>query len=162
MWWNSSCNISRAMRILNNHIAGFGRLFVVLFLLTNSGFTVVLHHCTMTDQTCGMPCCAGTQDCPGGSCEDMDGPQPPPAHIVIVEQPCMTATVVGGYETEPTVVEKVADGRQNTATNVLPPSVLESAVDDRIDLPPFHSATASPKVSPSSVETYVLNSTFLI
>jgi hypothetical protein len=150
------------MRLLNKHILGFGRLFLVLFFLANSGFTVVLYHCTMTDEMCGMSCCTGTDDCPAGACEDMDGPQTPATHPSTVDQPCQSATVVGGYHTEPTVVEKEFNGRHIIKTDLLPTSVFETAIGSRVDLPAFHLASAASNVSPPSVETYVLNASFLI
>lgn len=150
------------MRFLNRHILTIGRLFVLLFFLANSGFTVVLYNCTMTDEMCGMSCCTGLDDCSAETCQDMEGPQTPAAHTITVDQPCQTATVVGGYRTEPTVLEKEFNGRQIIKVDLLPTSVYETAIGDRFDLPAFHLVSAASNVSPPSVETYVLNATFLI
>jgi hypothetical protein len=150
------------MRFLNKYIFGLGRHFLVLFFLANSGFTVVLYHCTMTDEMCGMSCCNGTNDCPPGACEDMDGPQTPAMHAITMAQPCQTATVIGGYQTEPTVVEKEFNGQQILKADLLPTSLYETAVGSRLDLPAFHLASSASNVSTSSVETYVLNASFLI
>jgi len=155
------------MRLLNKHILGFGRLFLVLFFLANSGFTVVLYHCTMTqcamtDALSGMACCVGMDCCNAGSCDDVAGLQATVAHAVTVNQPCQTTTVVGGYQTEPTVVEKQFNGRQIINVDLLATSVFETAIGPRVDLPAFHLASAASNVSPPSVETYVLNASFLI
>jgi hypothetical protein len=150
------------MRPVNKHIFGFGRLFLVFFFLANSGFTVVLYHCAMTEEMCGMSCCNGTNDCAAGTCEDMDESQTPVAHPVTMGQPCQTATVVGGYQTDPTVVEKQFNGRQIITDDLLPTSVFETGIGLRVDLPAFHFTSTASNVSPPSVETYVLNASFLI
>jgi hypothetical protein len=92
----------------------------------------------------------------------MDGSQTTETKSVKVNQPCQTATVVGGVQTEPTVVEKQFDGRQIISINLLPTSVFETAIGPRVDLPVFHVTSAASNVSSSSVETYVLNASFLI
>jgi hypothetical protein len=155
------------MRFLNEHILGLGRHFLVLFFLANSGFTVVLYHCTMTqctmtDEMSGMACCSGKNGCTAGSCEDMAGSQAIVAHTSAVDQPCRTATVIGGYQTEPTVVEKEFNGQQILKADLLPASLYETAIGSRLDLPVFHPASSASNVSTSSVETYVLNASFLI
>jgi hypothetical protein len=150
------------MRFPNRHILTIGRLFVLLFFLANSGFTVVIYHCTMTGEMCQMSRCNGTNDCPAGACEDMDGPQTPATHAVTVDQPCQTATVIGGYQVDPTVIAKEFNGKQIIKIDLLPASALETTIGDRLDLPTFHLASAASNVSTPSVETYVLNSTFLI
>jgi hypothetical protein len=156
------------MRLLDKHIPGFGRLFLVLFLLlANSGFTVILYRCTMSqcamkDEMSGMPCCAGMACCTAASCEDMCGPHTPSANVVTVNRPCQTATVVGGYQIDPTVVEKQFNGRQIIKIDLLPTSVFESAIVPPDDLPAFHFAFAASNVSSPPVETYLLNASFLI
>lgn len=150
------------MRLLHRNILTIGRLFVLLFFLANSGFTVVLYHCTMTDEMCDMSCCAGTGECGAGTCQDMEEGRAPATDAHAVAQPCETATVVGGYQTEPTVLEKEFTGRQIIKYDLLLPSVFETAIADRVDLPAFHIVSAASNVSPPSVETYVLNATFLI
>lgn len=143
------------MTFLHRNILTIGRLFVLLFFLANSGFTVILYHCTMTDEMCDMSCCAET-------CQDMEEGCGPATDAIGVGQPCQTTTVVGGYQTEPTVLEKEYTGRQIIKYDLLLPSVFETAIADRVDLPAFHIVSAASNVSPPSVETYVLNATFLI
>jgi hypothetical protein len=162
MCWHSSCATFGSMRLLNKHILTFGRLLLVFFFLANSGFTVVLYHCTMADEMCGMSCCDGKNDSQAGACEDMDGPQTPATHPVTVDQPCQTVTVLGGYQVDPTVVAKAFDGRQIIKIDLLPNFVYQTAIGDRVDLPAFHLVSAASNVSTPSVETYVLNATFLI
>jgi len=155
------------MRLLNKHILGFGRFFLALFFLANSGFTIVLYHCTMTqcamtDAISGMACCVGMNCCNAGSFDDAAGPQATVAHAVTLKQLCQTTTVVGGFHAEPTVVEKQFNGRQIMDVDLLPTSVFETAIGPRLDLRAFHLASAASNVSPPSVETYVLNASFLI
>jgi hypothetical protein len=157
------------MRLVDKHICGSTRLFLVLFFLANSGFTVVLYRCTMTqcamtDSVSGMACCAkvGMDCCTAGSCEGVAAPQVAVADAVTMDQPCETATVVGGYQTDPTVVEKQFDGRQIFTVDLLPTSAFEGGIGPRADLPAFHFTSTASNVSPPSVETYVLNASFLI
>ena len=150
------------MKFVSDHILPFGRLLLVLYFLGNSGFTAVLYHCTMTEEMCGMSCCNGTNDCSAGICEDVDEPQPPVTDLMTVDQPCQTATVVGGYHTEPTVVEKQFNARRIINIDLLATSVFEDAIDYRVDLPAFHLVSAASNISPPSVEAYVLNASFLI
>jgi hypothetical protein len=150
------------MRLHNRHIVSFGRLFLALFFLANSGFTVVLYHCAMTDEMCGVSCCVGIDCRTAASCEDIAGRQAPVAQRMSVYRPCQTAIVAGGYQAEPTVLEKQFSGERIIKSDLLPASVLETAFGDPVDLPVFHLASASSNVSPLSVETYILNSSFLI
>jgi hypothetical protein len=113
----------------------------------------------MTHEMSAMACCAGEDDSTSASCEDMAGPQ---AHRVTVSQPCMTALVAGGNLPEPTIVEKAHNGQQILKCDLLPTAVYEMAIGSRLDRPVFHLASSASNVSTSSVETYVLNATFLI
>jgi|GEM_PF-1630514 len=157
------------MRLVDKHICGFSRLFLVLFFLANSGFTVVLYRCTMTKcamtgSVLGMECCskARMDCCTAGSCEEVAVPQVAVADAVTMDRPCETATVAGGYQTDPTVVEKQVNGRQLLTVDLLPTSAFETGIGPRVDLPAFHFTSTASNVSPPSVETYVLNASFLI
>jgi hypothetical protein len=150
------------MILFNKNILGFSRLFLMLFFLANAGFTVVLYHCTMTEEMCGMSCCVGINDCAAGTCQDMDRSQTPETKFVKVDRPCQTATVVGGVQNEPKVVEKQFNSRQIISIDLLPSSVFEAAIGPRVDLPVFHFTSTASNFSPPSVETYVLNASFLI
>lgn len=155
------------MGFLNKHTPAFGRFFLLLFMLANSGFTAVLYHCTMTqcattDEMSGMACCAGMACCTCASCEDMAGPQAAVGHMVRVDQRCLTATIAGGSLNEPTIVEKGFTGQQILKADPLSVVVYEPVIGSGLDLTGFHLVSASSNVSRSSVETYVLNVSFLI
>jgi hypothetical protein len=155
------------MRVINKHMSAFGRLFLLLFFLANSGYTVVLYHCTVTqcamkDGMSGKACCTGKDDCTTESCEALAAPQGPVAPSVTVDQKCMTATIAGGNLHEPAIVEVKFNGQQILKADLLPTAIFGTAIGSRLDLPAFHLASSASNVFTSSVETYVLNATFLI
>ena len=155
------------MRFADEHTLTFGRLFLLLFFIANSGFTVVLYNCSMapratTNEMSGMSCCEGMACCTGAGCEDAARPQAPVGHVVRVDQQCLTATMAGGSLTEPTIVEKAFNGQQILKADPLWAVVYEPVIGSGLDLPGFHLVSASSNVSRSSVETYVLNVSFLI
>ena len=155
------------MRFANKHTLTFGRLFLLLFFIANSGFTVVLYNCSMapratTNEMSGMSCCEGMACCTGAGCEDAARPQAPVGHVVRVDQQCLTATIAGGSLTEPTIVEKGFTGQQILKADPLSAVVYEPVIGSGLDLTGFHLVSASSNVSRSSVETYVLNVSFLI
>jgi len=155
------------MRLINKHISTFGRFFLVLFFIANSGFTVVLYHCSMThramaDESSGMTCCAGMACCTCASCEDLAGPQTPATHVVTVNQQCMTATIAGGNLVEPTIVAREFNGQQILKADLLPGAVYETGIGSGLSLAIRHLATTASNVSTPSVEKYVLNASFLI
>lgn len=155
------------MRFVNKHILPFGRLFLSLFFLTNSGFTVVMYHCTMTgcsmtDDKTGMMCCSESTECADESCDLDAGMQTAATHVVAVDQQCMTSIIVGGNIVDPTVVEKPFSGEQILKSDLLSTAVSELPIGPRVDLPAFLLTSSAVNTSTPSVETYVLNSTFLI
>ncbi len=150
------------MNLINRHSPGFGRFFLALFLLANSGFTVVLYHCAITDEMCGTSCCKGTDCCTASSCEVKSGQQAPVAPAFSLYHPCQTAAVAGGYQTGPTVLEKQFNGERIIKSDLLPASVFQTVIGNPANPAAFRTVSVASNVSPSSVETYVLNSTFLI
>jgi hypothetical protein len=161
------------MRFANKHTLTFGRFFLLLFCIANSGFTVVLYNCSMThrattNEMSGMSCCEGMECCTCALCKDAagprgpSGPQTPVGHVVTLDQQCMTVTIAGGTLTEPTIVEKSFTGQQSIKAALQPAAVCATAVVSRPNLPALDLASASTNVATSSVETYVLNASFLI
>jgi hypothetical protein len=155
------------MRFLDRHTLTFGRLFLLLFFVANSGFTIVLYNCSMahhptTNEMSGMSCCQGMDHCTCALCKDAAGSQAPVSHGVTLDQQCMTVTIAGGTLTEPTIVEKGFTGQQIIKAALLPATVCATTVDSRPDHAALRLASASTNVATSSVETYVLNAAFLI
>jgi len=145
------------MRFFNRHILTIGRLFVLLFFLANSGFTVVLYHCTMGE----MDCCAGSDDEMSGACSMMDPPQTSSGPSITAGINCQSVIIAGGLKTDPTVVEKESAPRLLKVDLTAAFALDRSLSTDTSQFQSF-SLTAVRDVSPPTVETYVLNSTFLI
>jgi hypothetical protein len=145
------------MRVLHPHILSVGRFFVLLFLLANSGFTVVLYHCTME----GMNCCATAEEQTSRSCSIMDPPEAAKGPALSSGDSCLTVSIAGGLTTDPTVVQKEPIAR-SPRMDFLAPFHLTFAFSSVS--PQYHllAQTASLSVSPPAVEQYVLNSSFLI
>ena len=142
---------------LHRHILTIGRLVVLLFFVANSGFTVVLYHCTMEK----MGCCTGSDEHMSSACTMMDPPEPSSGPSVAEVNDCHSVIIAGGVKTDPTVVEKESVAR---VIKVDPPATATtasalSAVSSRYQ--PL-SSSASQNASSPAVETYVLNATFLI
>ena len=151
---------------LNNHIAPFRHFILALFFLANSGFTVVLYHCTVTVCPMGqelpaMSCCSGDHGCTCGMCEEAARPRTAGEHSVTLSRQCQTATVAGGNISEPTILNKTITGR--VLANPDCPAVHSHslATAPRFEFSVFHMSIPS-NVSTSSVEKYVLNAAFLI
>ena len=146
-----------SMKFLNGHILAIGRLFVLVFFLANSGFTVVFSHCTMQD----MDCCTTPEQGMSGACGMMDPPQPSGGLSVTAGDDCQKVIVAGGLTVDPTVVEK------ESAQRVVRVELFAAFTAD-LEFSPVSSQlhepcpSASQNVSPPSVETYILNSSFLI
>ncbi len=127
---------------------------VLLFVLANSGFTMVMY-------TCSMGCCGDGRICaPAGSGGRSSVPHFP-ISVAGVRLSCMSVTIAGGIHTDPTVVEKKFSARP------LHSGLVPAALSDQ--RPVIHSlpsstlkAFAGRWVVPSSVEKCALNSTFLI
>ena len=116
----------------------------------------------MTDDKTGMMCCSESTECADESCDLDAGMQTAATHVVAVDQQCMTSIIVGGNIVDPTVVEKSFSGEQILKSDLLSTAASELPIGPRVDLPAFLLTSSAVNTSTSSVETYVLNSTFLI
>jgi hypothetical protein len=145
------------MRFLNRHLLTIGRLFVLLFFLANSGFTVVLYHCTMGE----IDCCGTSDNDMSCACSMMDPPQTSSGPSITAGINCQSVIVAGGLKTDPTVVEKESAARLLKVDLVaaFAPDFAGSTITSQFQPVSLPSAR---DVSPPTVETYVLNSTFLI
>ena len=155
------------MTFFSKHTPAFGRSFLILYLLANSGFTVVVYRCTMphcetAGDISGTACCTGMADCTSASCPELVGSQSPVVGAVTVCQPCIIATIAGGSFTDPTIVEEEFNGQQILKADLLGNAWYETTKNSLLDLTISYSLLSSSRVSTSSVETYVLNATFLI
>ena len=145
------------MRFLYRHILTLGRLFVLLFFVANSGFTVVLYHCTMEE----MDCCTTPNEQMSDACSMMDPPQASSGPVLTAGDNCHSVIVAGGLKTDPTVVEKESVSRV-IKIDLVAGFVPYLEVSNVSSQAPSFSTAAPQNTSPPAVETYVLNSTFLI
>ncbi len=145
------------MQLLGKHILVLGRLFILLFLVVNAGYTVVLYHCTMQY----MGCCAASSGEMAGSCGMMDTPKATDGASVSSGEKCVTLEIAGGVKTDPTVVEKSFSHRLFSSD--LPNYAVSAQSFVLVDTyNQTHAFTTSTSISPPSVEKYVLASSFLI
>jgi hypothetical protein len=150
------CRMS-SMRFISQYSPTIGRLFLVLFFLANSGFTVVLYHCTMGD----LDCCSKSDEEISCACSTMNLPQSSSRPAVTSGDACHSMTIAGGLKTDPTVVEKESAARVIKVDLV--PAFTPNSQLSTASLPvQSSSSTAIPNILPPAVETYVLNSTLLI
>ncbi len=143
------------MKFVSRHIVGLGRVSLLIMVLGSSGLTAVVRICTME----AMSCCAGPMnDAPGG-CDRTAGTN----SVAFVQPltPCIISSMIGGFTTNPAVVEKQHRSDVAPHMNVLP--VGENLVLQQCDNS-FLSSRPNPSqgASPPAVEKYVLTSTFLI
>jgi hypothetical protein len=145
------------MKFLNRHLLTIGRLFVLLFLLANSGFTVVLYRCTMGE----IDCCGTSEDDMSCACSTMDPPHTSSEPSIAAGINCQSVIVAGGLKTDPTVVEKESAARLLKVDLVVAfaPNFASSTITSQFH--PFFLPSVR-DVSPPTVGTYILNSTFLI
>ena len=145
------------MNLFNRHFLSIGRILALLLFVANSGFTVVLYHCTMR----GMDCCPQSEGRVSHACRLMSPRQGASTQAIAARDKCDLMTLAGGLKTDPTVIEKESLTRvvKGDPCNTLNIHTAQSTVPFQIQ-PTF--PTASRMALPHSVETYVLNSTFLI
>ncbi len=143
------------MRYISKHILLVSRTLALVTFLASSGFTTILHNCTMEVTTCcEAPREVNHKDC-GGSV---------PANTELFIQSdafCHTNTVVGGVTTNPAVLEK--DGKSDVKKLQKAESILTTSATAFNQLrSPFNSFSSGTPVFLPSVEKYVLNASFLI
>jgi hypothetical protein len=142
-------------------MAAMGRLFLLLFVLANSGFTLVLYQCAMSAASEDMACCETSGKEMDDSCQMSTGHQPAQSATVTSNDACHSVVVAGGLQETPSFVEKVA-------LSSIDKTILTVAVAPLLSVPSLvtHSfslhTSVETNVSPRAVDTYVLNSTFLI
>ena len=145
------------MKFIQGHIRAFGGLFAFAFFLASSGFTVVLYHCTMGD----MSSCAYSDTCMPTEREAPEHQRPANMLVTPVENLCHTVSIAGGLHTDPSIVEKESSAKHIKVEFVLAP-LSDCVCTSLFDHLPQLLGINTSNVSPPSVETYVLNSSFLI
>ncbi len=150
------------MHFSSRHIAPVGRLLLVLFFLSNAGLTFVVQRCSMGGASKGMACCDDQNQSAARACAI---PDPDKAiHIPLVADTagCMVVTVVGGLQTDPKFVEQEPAGPHVAKVDVLsaPATAIMSGL--AVGRPFCVPLSTDSRVSPISVEKYVLSGSFLI
>lgn len=131
-----------------------GRLLAIVTFLANSGFTTILHNCTMVS----MSCCEAPSETNHKDCgEELPSDSAPSIQSNSV---CHTNTIVGGVTTNPAVFEK--SGKSDVKKVVLTFAVLISPATLSQDFASSSFPAVTSPVFLPSVEKYVLNASFLI
>jgi hypothetical protein len=154
-------SISTVMQFLNRHILAIGRLFLALFFVANSGFTIVQRYCTMAHENHGEACTDDNDGCSAATCNDEGVPPPATAPAITENMSCHVVSIGGGLPSDTTNVEKESSARHISAPLLLAP-IPDLGVIIHVDRSLHHLSPAFANVPLHSVETYVLNSTFLI
>jgi hypothetical protein len=143
------------MKHFTKNIVSIGRVVAFLFFIASSGFTTILHICTMeASECCDTSGASGHQACPN---PEMSSPVSS-ASIQNADD-CHINAVAGGLSAIQALLEK-----DSKTQNVEVLSVLASTF---VSLAPVNNTSwftysFTESVSPPSVEKYVLNETFLI
>ncbi len=150
------------MHFNSRHIAIFGRLLLVLFILANAGFTYILQECNMRGISDGMACCDDQAPNSAGACANVDHDQVRHATVDAGSAGCMVRIVVGGLQTDPKFVEKEARCLHLWKGDFVPVSTPAVSSSPNVGGPFSLNSSAVFRVSPPSVEKYVLTASFLI
>lgn len=145
------------MLSLYRHTLVAGRVLLLFFVLANTGFTVVLDYCIMGSMVCCIesdtakddPCCATQHSHRSGDL------------TISGTLGCHSTELVGGLNSNPTLVESrpVMQGPKVDTPSPFAAGYITAHFSTH--LPTFrHDGSLHP--FPTSVETYVLNSSFLI
>lgn len=144
------------MKPFTKNIVSIGRIVAFLFFVTSSGFTTMLHICSMQASECCDP--SGASDhhaCPN----EEEKPAPVAGESIQGVDDCHVNTVVGGLSAIQALLEK--DSKVQNDSNHAPlVSTFVSLVPSTSTSVVSYSSTEN--VTPPSVEKYVLNETFLI
>ncbi len=145
------------MNSINRHMVVLGRLFLLMFFVANSGFTVALDFCTMGD----MSCCSKPEHHKADACNMMDAPQASGDQVISSDNSCHVITVARVLKTDPTVIHNDFYSRL-AKVDLIAAIVPHFAVSPVMGLSPWLSPGKSSSNPPPAVETYVLNASFLI
>ncbi len=132
--------------------------FILLFFLMNAGYTVALYECRMSGHLESAPCCAMTAHRPIQSGGRLNAAES--TGIRAVPLPCTSLHIVGGLKLHPSTLD---NERVVKSVHVEAVYLGQSLVAATPDLPRnFLTLPAHSSGPPAAVDTYLLNSTFLI
>ena len=134
-----------------------GGVAAALFLLTNSGFTAVVHYCTM--KTSSSPACCLPSDDANNSPKERTG-HSTEMEIDAPQSECHTTSVVGGLSDRLALAEKVNSLHLAKTNSVLIPLSFQFA--DTPGAYPSRISICLLDATPPSVEECILYSSFRI
>jgi len=131
-----------------------GRLIILLFFLSSTGFTSILNICAME----AAKCCGTSGRSDHEACHN----ESPPVSGVSVKDrfECQVNIVAGGLSGVSGLIEK--EIKQRTETTEFVVIALSETAEASFAASTLLSLNHTTNTSPPSVEKYVLNSTFLI
>jgi hypothetical protein len=143
------------MRSIARHTIGFRRVFTLVFLLASSSFATILNICAM--ETC--ECCdtSGTRD--DDAYPNKQVPAPIAGMSIHDVNDCHINAVDGDFAVVQALVEKDIEAQNVEVLSLLTSTFVSSASSNTSS---WFTYSYLESVSPSSVEKYVLNETFLI
>jgi hypothetical protein len=143
------------MRSIAGHTIAFGRVFTLVFLLASSGFTAILHICAMEASECSDTCGASDHD----ACPNTQLPLPVAGISIHNVDDCHTNAVVDGFAVVQALVEKDSSAQKVEVFYLLTSTFVSPTPSNTSS---WFNYSYLERVSPPSVEKYVLNSTLLI
>ena len=145
------------MSYFARHIRAACGVFVVVFLLTNSGFTAVVHFCTMTSSS-SPACCSPSQAANNPSKSTRTDSSELAIRAPLSD--CHTTSVVGGLSDRPAVIQKA---NQSSSDKSILTLVLQSTQHQRLfSTASFRNGICFLDTPPPSVEKCILLGSFLI
>ncbi len=147
------------MHVMTKKIRFLSRAFLALFVIANSGFTVVLERCTMAENTDSMQCCCGMD--PGmcsDACGDTEGSVMKHGPVVEDSLPCRVVAVAGGLQDQPIILEQESTARHLVKSNPVSAHFVSPAPDGMGHTEYVRLSSGFSAVSPPSVGTYLFHS----
>ncbi len=136
------------------HILVIGRILVLLLFVANSGFTMALHTCAMSQ----MACCADAMPAP-----KMPALPATKAALAASQADCCTVIIAGGVNTASVAMEHSSSlNPQKFTVRADVPAIAAQADPQASASPMLAWLSSRSAASPRSVEKYVLNAVFLI
>jgi hypothetical protein len=147
-----------SMWLIDKHSTWAGRILVVMLFIANSGFTAILHQCTMDT----AECCDASRTSDHHACQDEDSvPAPITGPSVTSAFECHINSVAGGLSVAPAVTEKNAINQVSKLDVVALVGYLDVAtLAQSISSTLLHAFSTN--ASPPSVEKNILTATLLI
>jgi hypothetical protein len=137
------------------HTITFGRVFTLVFLFASSGYTVILHICAMGACECSDTPDASDDD----ACTNKQLPLPVAGMSIHNVDNCHKNAVVDGSDIVQALVEKDSKTQYVKVLSLLTSTFVSPALSNTSS---WFTYSYLERVSPPSVEKYVLNATLLI